>query len=47
MAERNQIRIEQANHQRFLEDQTIFKIVGRYDCKPHNNKAFVKIIKQG
>lgn len=47
LAERNQIRIEQSDHQRFLEDQTIFKIVGRYDGKPHNNKAFVKIIKRG
>ncbi len=45
LEERNQIRIEQSDHQRFLEDQTIFKIVGRYDGKPHNNKAFVKIIK--
>lgn len=46
LAERSGIRINFSEHQRFLEDQTIFRVVGRYDGKPHNDKAFVKLIKQ-
>lgn len=46
LAERSGIRINMSEHQRFLEDQTIFRVVGRYDGKPHNNKSFVKLIKQ-
>lgn len=45
LAERNSIRIEQSTDQLFLEDQTVFKIIGRYDGKPHINNAFVKIVK--
>ena len=46
LAERSGIRINMSEHQRFLEEQTIFRVVGRYDGKPHNDKAFVKLIKQ-
>ena len=46
LAERSGIIINMSEHQRFLQDQTIFRVVGRYDGKPHNDKAFVKLIKQ-
>ncbi|BBK75876.1 phage major capsid protein [Clostridium butyricum] len=46
LSERSGIRINMSEHQRFLEDQTIFRVVGRYDGKPHNNKSFVRLIKQ-
>jgi HK97 family phage major capsid protein len=46
LSERSGIRIDQSRQQRFMQEQTIFKVVGRYDGKPHNNKAFVKLIKQ-
>ncbi|AJH02113.1 hypothetical protein LF65_05605 [Clostridium beijerinckii] len=46
LAERSGIRINMSEHQKFIEDQTIFRVVGRYDGKPHNDKTFVKLIKQ-
>lgn len=46
LSERSGIRIDMSEHRRFLEEQTMFRVVGRYDGKPHNNKAFVKLIKQ-
>lgn len=45
LGERSKMRVEESDHQRFTEEQTLFKAVGRYDGKPHNDKAFVKIIK--
>ncbi|NRT88725.1 phage major capsid protein [Clostridium beijerinckii] len=46
LAERSGIKIIQSEHQKFIQDQTVFKTIGRYDGKPHNDKAFVKLIKQ-
>ena len=46
LGDRNRMKIERSTDALFLEDQTIFKIVGRYDGKPNNNKAFVRITKQ-
>ncbi len=47
LGERNQVRIERSSDgSLFATDQTIFKIVGRYDGKPHINGAFVRITKQ-
>lgn len=46
LGERNRMMIERSTDALFLDDQTIFKIVGRYDGKPHNNGAFVRITKE-
>ncbi len=47
LGERNRIKVERSSDgPLFHTDQAIFKIVGRYDGKPHNNKAFVRITKQ-
>ena len=47
LGERNRMRIESSsNGSLFITEQTIFKIVGRYDGKPNNEKAFVRIGKQ-
>lgn len=47
LGERNRMKIARSTDgPLFVTDQAIFKIVGRYDGKPHNEKAFVRITKQ-
>lgn len=43
LAERKEIRIEKSEQKKFLDDQIIYRVAGRYDGRPHNSKAFVKI----
>lgn len=44
LSERNGISIERSSEQFFLGEQTVFRVVGRYDGKPHLTDAFVKVI---
>ena len=43
LAERAAVRLESSKDVKFIEDQTVFKGVGRYDGKPVRNEAFVLI----
>ena len=46
LTERNKMRIEGSSDVLFLDDQTVFRVVDRYDGKPHITNAFVQITKQ-
>lgn len=43
LAQRAQIRLESSTDVKFIEDQTVFKGVGRYDGKPVKDKAFAVV----
>lgn len=43
LAERKEIRIENSDQNRYMEEQIVYRVAGRYDGRPHNSKAFVRI----